>query len=186
METSNASVMDTSMKTYLEDMTRHITEQISASTTRLESLILNQGTEIENLTRENDAMKMKSVINEGRLTRLEKVVVDLKEDLLRTQQHSMSNNLIFQNLPEKATENIHHMLQEYMRSQLNIPEDLLRRIQIARAHRMGHKGKYPRLVVANINEEGRNIIFRHTRNLKGKNSSVYTQMPRELAERKSS
>ena len=52
MKTSNANVMDISMKTYLEDMTRNITEQISVSTTRLESLILNQGTDIQNLTRD--------------------------------------------------------------------------------------------------------------------------------------
>ena len=68
--------------------------------------------------------------------------------------------------------------------ELKISDELLPKICIARAHRMGIKGKFPRSIVAKINDEGRNIILRHTQNLKGKNTSVYTQLPRELAERK--
>ena len=49
---------------------------------------------------------------------------------------------------------------------------------------MGIKGKFTRSIFAKINDEGRNIILRHTQNLKGKNTSVYTQLPRELAEHK--
>ena len=38
--------------------------------------------------------------------------------------------------------------------------------------------------MAKINNVGREIILRHTKNLKGQDTSVYTQLPRELSERR--
>ena len=46
------------------------------------------------------------------------------------------------------------------------------------------RGAHPISIVAKLNEEGLSIIFGHTKNLKGKNFSVFVQMPRELSERK--
>ena len=184
LTTSDDGCMDMSTKEYLDNMTSCITQQITDSTTKLEDLIKHQGSDIDQLRSENKALKAKHLINEGRLTRVEKVVVDLKEELLKVQQHSMKENLIFQNIPEKQQENVNTILREYMSMELKISDELLGKIGVIRAHRMGIKGKFPRSIVAKINDAGRNIILRHTKNLKGKNTSVYTQLPRELAERK--
>ena len=127
---------------------------------------------------------MRCQVNEGRLTRVEKVVSDLKEELLRTQQHGMKDNIVFQNLPEVENENVRKTLAVFMDQSLKINHDQINNILIDKAHRMGQKGKYPRSIVAKINDDGRNIIFKHTRNLKGQKASVYTQLPRELAERR--
>ena len=41
-------------------------------------------------------------------------------------------------------------------------------IIVNHAHRMGAKGRHPRAIVANINDQGKAIIWRHTKYLKGK------------------
>ena len=69
-----------------------------------------------------DWLKAQHIINEGRLTRVEKVVGDLKEELLKVQQHSMKENLIFQNIPEKQQENVNTILREYMSMELKISD----------------------------------------------------------------
>jgi hypothetical protein len=175
---------DTTLKNYLDKMTDDITSKITISSENLEKIIRSQGSEIENLKSENDTLRMRSQVTEGRLTRVEKMVADLKEDLLRTQQRSMMDNLIFQNLPEVAQENVHNTLMEYMAGKLKISADDISRIHLIKVHRIGEKGRYPRLIVAKINSEGHRIILRHTKNLKGHDSSVYTQLPRELSERR--
>ena len=181
---SGDSTMDTSMKDYLDQMTESIMEKISSSSQHLESLITSQGSDIEKLRTENHVLNMRCQINEGRLTRVEKVVSNLKEELLRVQQRGMKENIVFQNLPEVDHENVRTTLMEYMTKSLKISPEQIRNIEIERAHRMGQKSQYPRLIVAKINDEGRNVIFRHTKNLKGGTTSVYTQLPRELTERR--
>ena len=177
--------IDKPLKAYLDKMTSNITTQITASSDKLEQLIIKQGSEIDELRSDNDNLKQRCQVSEGRLTRLEKVVSGVKEDLLRTQQQAMKENLVFQNLPEQQQdENVMRTLSDYMKTSLKISQPDMTRIHVIRAHRMGTKGKYPRSIVAKINDEGRHVIFKHTRNLKGQRTSVFTQLPMELAERR--
>jgi len=148
-------------------------------------LITSQGSDIQELQAENIVLKDRNHINEGRITRIEKEVADLREELLRTQQHSMKENIIFQNIPETPNENVYQLLNDLLVNRLRINNDDMMTITVLRAHRFGAKqGHFHRQIVAKINDEGRSVIFRHTRNLKGSNISVFTQLPRPLAERR--
>jgi len=53
---------------------------------------------MEDLRLDIDKLAVKNArnhINEGRITRLEKVVIDLREDLLQDKRRSMRDNLFF-------------------------------------------------------------------------------------------
>ena len=176
--------IETSLKDYLDQMKLDITSKITNSEESLRSLITSQDSEIKALQDENLVLQQRGYINEGRLTRVEKLVADLKEEQIRSQQHSMKENLIFQNLPEVASENVYNTLREYMMTKMKISADDMKNVGVVRAHRMGKQGSFPRAIVAKINDAGRITIFRHTKNLRGTNTSVFTQLPRELAERR--
>ena len=105
---NQTGLTSTPIPEYLDNMTSCITQQITDSTTKLEDLIKHQGSDIDQLRYENKALKAQHLIDEGRLTRVEK-------ELLKVQQHSMKENLIFQNIPEKQQENVNTILREYMK-----------------------------------------------------------------------
>lgn len=170
---------------YLEKMTLAINNKISESSKSLTDQMTEQANELTCLKEENQALRQRSIVNEGRLFKLERVVADLKEDVLRGQQHSMKENIIFQNIPENPQENVYKTLHEFMNNNLRMSQDNMSAVHILKAHRMGKKdGPHPRRIVAKINDEGRYHVFQHAKNLKGSRFSVFTQLPRELSERR--
>ena len=150
----------------------------------IHSALDRQDKSLEDLQNENVVLQKRNAINEGRITRLEKKAHDTHEELLRIQQRSMRDNLIFQNIPETPQEVIQKTLLDFMSQELKISPTLINKVQIVRSHRMGEKGRHSRPIVAQLNEDGKSIILSHTKHLKGKNISVFVQMPRELSERK--
>ena len=110
---------------------------------------------------------------------------DIREDALQSTAHSMKDNIIFQNIPEPTQEvDVKQTLLNFLTHDMLIQPNDIQAVTINRVHRMGSKGKYTRAIIANITGDSKGIIWKHTRNLKGKNYHVYTQLPRELAERK--
>ena len=147
-----------------------------------------QSDTVESLLQENTALRQRCLVNEGRLTRMEKVVDDQHEETLQINARSMKDNIVFQNINERhditGVENVTNTLVNFMQIEMQVQQSDVECVVINKAHRMGIKGRSPRAIVANINDEGKRIIWRHTKNLKDKNYSVFNQLPKELAERK--
>jgi len=169
--------------------TNILCQLIEALETRMndmDEIIEKQANTIEMLTADNETLTSRCRVNEGRLIRLEKRTGDIHEETLQMNARSMKENLIFQGITETTHEDVSNVLWYFLENDLQVQLVDLEKIMINRVHRMGVKGNYTRAIVANINDEGRNVIWKHVKNLKGKDSkiSVCTQLPRELAERK--
>jgi cell division protein FtsB len=143
--------------------------------------------DVDRLTVENEELRARNRINEGRITRLEKVVNDIHEDMLQSTARSMKDNITFSNIPEEQNESnnsTRRILIEFLQNEMCIAPDSFNHIDVIRVHRVGQSGKYNRMIVAKLNEQGKAVIWSHTKHLKGKHFSVNVQLPRELSERK--
>ena len=143
--------------------------------------------QLESLQEENKSIKTQYRILEGRLTRSEKLVEDLSEQLLQTDARSMRDNLVFFNIPEQSSENPEHILRDFFADEMQICDADQQGINFDRVHRMGQysRGKN-RPMVAKFNPYiGKEIVLKHAKNLdKSKKFGVNEQLPRELEERK--
>ena len=145
---------------------------------------------MEDLRLDIDKLAVKNArnhINEGRITRLEKVVIDLREDLLQDKRRSMRDNLIFSHIPESPKQNNAHtrnITMAFLQKELRIHPDDMKLIDIIRTHRIGQRGNYDRVTAAKINDKGKDVIWAHTKKLKGTDHSISVQLPRELEDRK--
>lgn len=142
---------------------------------------------IEELEQEITELKDNTRVLEGRLTRTEKEVEELKEQLLNQEARSMRDNLKFFNIPEQQGENCERTLYDFFHFEMKISDDDMKRIRFDRVHRVGPyiRGQN-RVIVAKFNpSEGRHIVMAHIKYLdKQKKFGVNEQLPRELAERK--
>jgi chromosome segregation ATPase len=169
------------------DGTNQLLEALNCKLDLVNATVKGQSDQIQALSDENDNLRSRCNLTEGRVTRLEKVVDDLREDLLQINARSMRDNILFRNIAEVQGEDnkkVIQMLYKFFDVELKIPSGELEKIEIIRAHRIGNKGKYTRAIVAKVNEAGKDLIWKHTKNLKGTNFSVMNQLPRELAERR--
>ena len=180
-----------SMKTDIGDQiqkgnahTTKLLEALRKEVGDIHTVLDRQDKSIDALQKENTFLHKRNMINEGRITRLEKQAHDTHEEVLHIQQRSMSNNLVIQNIPESTQEIVKNTLADFMSRDLKMTPQQINRVQIIRAHRIGTRGSYPRSIVVKLNDEGKSLILSHTKNLKGSTISVFVQMPRELAERK--
>ena len=146
--------------------------------------------EIETLKEENKKLSNLLEVTIGRLTRTEKQLDDVKEEVLDLQARSMRDNLVFYNIdesPRGPPENCGRTLSKFLRDEMKINDEDMEKIRFDRVHRMGAKGNgRKRPIVAKFNpSEGKNIVFRHIKHLdKSKKFGVNEQLPRELEERK--
>ena len=92
---------------------------------------------VEELEQEIHELKENSRVLEGRLTRTEKVVEELKEQLLYQEARSMRDNLKFFNIPEQQGENCERTLYDFLHFEMKIGDDDMRRIRFDRLHRVG-------------------------------------------------
>ena len=120
----------------------------------------------------------------GRLTRVEKVVDDLREELLQVNARSMKDNLVFQGIQENERLSCKDLLFGFFRRDLIINSDDMKRVLIQNCHRLGTKGRHNRDIVVKVDDETKSIIWRHVKNLKGKKYNIFPQLPRELVTRK--
>ena len=172
----------------LADNTNTFTKLIEALEQKVDQLEISlqfHSETTESLTKENATLRQRCLVNEGRLTRMEKVVEEQHEETLQINARSMKDNIIFENIVEQDDhENVRRVLIDFLHTEMQLQQNDIDAIIVNRAHRMGAKGRYPRAIVANINDQGKAIIWRHTKYLKGKKFSVYNQLPKELVERK--
>ena len=165
-------------------------ELLSTLVAKVESLsdqLSKKDDEIKQLQVSLDNSQLRSQLLEGRLTRIEKQMFDMHEDLLQEKARSMKPNLIFHNIDETQNENTLHVLQNFLKTELHMKEDNIKNIPIDRVHRMGMRNKTgKRPIIAHFASLGDRInILRHTKHLtQSKKFYVATQLPPELNERK--
>ena len=70
----------------------------------MEESLKTNTSDIDDLTKENTELREKCRVLEGRLTRAEKEIEDLRDEQLLQQARSMRDNLKFFNIPEEKQE----------------------------------------------------------------------------------
>jgi hypothetical protein len=152
-----------------------------------EAALNRQTKEIEMMGEELNMVREQNVILEGRLTRSEKLVEDMREQLLQQQARSMRDNLVFFNIPEQHDENTEAVLKKFLTDEMKVSASDMENIKFDRVHRTGQKApSWNRIIVAKFNpSHGKDLVLRHAKNLdKSKKFGVNEQLPRELEERK--
>lgn len=140
---------------------------------------------IETLTEDNTLLTQRCMVNEGRTTRQEKLIEDLREELLQANARSMKDNVVFQNVPEQPGKEVKDVLLECMERDMKITEADRMSIHFNKVYRQGaNVGARPTDIITNMDDAGKNVVWRHTSNLNtAKKISVFTMLPRELADR---
>ena len=95
------------------DITATMQAMLDKSTTEMKTFITEKldlkmedlRLDIDKLAVENIELRARNQINEGRKSRLEKVVSDLREYLLQDNRRPVRNNLIFSHIPVSQEEN---------------------------------------------------------------------------------
>jgi len=149
--------------------------------------LTSQEKDIRLMEKENAELRNKHQILEGRLTRAEKEISDLKEQLTMQEARSMQDNLKFYGIKENENENCEETITTFLREKMKINEQDILKIHFDRVHRTGERNKDgKRVIVAKLTStEGKNLILRHGRNLERHSGyGVSEQLPRVLAERK--
>ena len=154
----------------------------------LEVSLENATKTIDDMQIENSELRNYQMILEGRLSRAEKQVEEMKEQQLVDEARSMRDNLMFFNVKDGGPqENTEETLRTFLRSEMKIEDNNMDKIRFDRVHRMGkYSNGSNRIIVGKFNpSEGKHIVFSHVHNLDAKKGfGVSEQLPRELAERK--
>ncbi len=142
---------------------------------------------VEEIEHDNEELQQKCRLLEGRLTRAEREIELLKEEMLIQEARTMRDNLTFFNIPEPNNESCEKTLRQFLTQEMKISDSDMAKIRFDRVHRTGQKSSnYHRVIVAKFNPyEGRQIVLNHIKNLhKPKKFGINEQLPREMAERK--
>ena len=179
------------MSDYLTDFKDKLSHQMEVALQRhrdeVDAAMNMQAKEVELLNEELKASREQCVIMEGRLTRAEKEVEDMREKLLHHEARSMRDNLIFHNIPEEKDEDTEAVLKKFCKEELKIGSSTMERIKFDRVHRAGLKARgKDRIIVAKFNpSRGKDVVLQHAKNLdRNKKFGINEQLPRELEERK--
>jgi hypothetical protein len=153
----------------------------------LTNSVINTAESVHDLEKENSELREKCRILEGRLTRAEKEIEEVKEQQLMQEARSMRDNLVFFNVPEQRSEDCEKTLRNFLATEMKIVERDMEKIRFDRVHRTSqHQNGRHRVIVAKFNPyEGRQIVINHIKHLdRDKNFGVNEQLPRQLSERK--
>lgn len=185
------------MSEYLDDFRGKLSQEFEIAIQRhrddIDAACNAQVAEIQMLNDELKVTKEECIIAEGRLTRAEKQIEDLREQLLHQEARSMRDNLVFHNVPEVTSasasnpENTEATLRSFMKKEMKINDAEMNNIKFDRVHRTGPKQQgRSRLIIAKFNpSRGKDTVLKHAKNLdKNKRFGVNEQLPRELEERK--
>ena len=152
--------------------------------------------EVKKLQNENNMLQQRINFTENRMTVLEKQLQDTKSRMIENQARSMKENIILHGIKETKGENIRAVVVNFFQSIMKIDPSLfvinnidltthVQMVWIHNCHRLGQPGSEGtiRPIVVNL-IEGKDIVLRHSRNLKGTPFYVSSQMPPEIAENK--
>ena len=110
----------------LESMTQEIAEMLSD---KIQWKDLDE--EVYELRTENNELWSRVKLLEGRCARSEKLITDLKEEVLQIQSEQMKDNLIFYNIPEKKRENkkdTRKILVKFLKEEMKISEEEMKAV----------------------------------------------------------
>ena len=106
----------------------------------MSQVIEEQKKDIASVQEENEILRSKSQIWEGRMTRNERDLAHIKEDILQLTTRQMRENLIFHNIEEHKTENpdqAKEILLNFMKKDMKMSETVMKTIKLDRVHRTG-------------------------------------------------
>lgn len=180
-----ANLDDKSERDMLELIVRSISilPAIKEDLSALHSTHNTNVVQVSKLIEENESMKLRMSVLEGKNMKLENDFSKLKEVVLDIQSRQMRENILIQGLAETPRENCVHVVKEFFKNSLHIPDG---DVKVDVAHRIG-KQTYPRqrqMVVKLIDRGSKITIFKHVKNLKGTTYSVVDQLPNEVRERR--
>ena len=181
---------DSDLLNYKEKDQCKLTNRIEILETAMSDMMKSlefQTQECDDLKRENREINEKNQLLEGRLTRAEKVVEDMREKVLEVQSRQMQDNLILYNIHEQdGVENTEALLLDFFQGAMKISDEQLAKVEIDRCHRLGvkHATKSRPIVVKLASSKSKAIILKHARNLAGSKYSINDQQPREYDERR--
>ncbi len=159
---------------------RQLIQAVETRQDELETTIEDRDERIAQLTVDKQNLEKRCQVNEGRTTRLEMVVENLREEISQINARAMSDDIVFRGVVENPAISVREVLVAFLKDDLLISATDIEKIFISKVFR-----NYNRAIIATINEEGKNIIWKNLRNLAGRRGiSVYPHLPRELEERK--
>lgn len=189
-----SDIMDTSVGA--SEFMTHINNNWDAILLRLQNSLAwrekedwanSMDTEIQDLRRENELLRKRLLVTEGRLTRTEKKLDEANNKIIDLTSRSMRDNLIFKNIEEHEGEDLEGILRNILKEKLKIRDTDMEVINFERIHRMGGKpsGGRSRNIIAKISSKGKQVIMAHLRNLPSNDSlKVQEQFPPEVNARR--
>jgi hypothetical protein len=138
-----------------------------------EEALNNMHKEIDSLKEQNEELKHRLALSDGRLMRAEKEMDTVKEKVIEITARSMQNNVIFKNIPESVKETntlLEQKVVAFLKDEMKLNETDMKSVEIEKIHRVGAKrnGKnkqFIRNVIARFNSKGKDIIFQNIRNV---------------------
>lgn len=123
---------------------------------------------------------------------MQREIDSLKGTCEALQFRSMSNNILIHNIAENTGENIYQVVHDVLLNKLKIPENLIHSdrqpagpVQVDVAHRIGRYTNRARpIVVKLVLKRGKEIIFSHTKNLRGLGIIISEQFPTAIREKR--
>lgn len=145
---------------------------------------------IEDLKKENAALRSTVDSLQTETTRLTSENKQLKAEMLDLQCRSMRNNVVIWGIKEEEKEDYivtENLVKEFMKNGLQMSEEQVGKAEIERAHRLGRikeEGKSRAIVVNFQNYIAKRNVMGRGMKLKGSHYSMFDQFPREIVERR--
>ena len=185
---SMTQIIQVSQTKTVELLSQHLTST-EGKIKKLEESTEHNSVSIAELKSENEDLKNRLVISEGRVERLERTVQQMKDDILQMSSRMMRNNLVFQNIPEKQNERPEETLaelQKFLAKEMKVTE--AKSLSIDRVHRVGQRdSNRARPVVAHfVRSDDKVKVLKNGKNLKDLpgNYWVNEQFPQEVEEKR--
>ncbi|MCP3932718.1 MAG: hypothetical protein GY705_26910, partial [Bacteroidetes bacterium] len=155
----------------------------------LKNSLSAQSQDIEDMKKMNKSLRTAQEISEGVITRQEKQIEGLKGETVQAKVRSMSYNLVVSGIHDEISESRQSLIvkiDKLFKSDLKISPTVLKNVSVDRIHRgKGDAKRSSRPVIIKFKDSiSKEIILRHTANLKGKKVYINEQFPPEINEKR--
>ncbi|KAK6168505.1 hypothetical protein SNE40_001022 [Patella caerulea] len=144
--------------------------------------------EMSQISLETKHISEKTEKLESTILQMEDAYIQLKEDMVNIKARSMSNNLIFTNIPEDQNENpldTEKKVRWFMVEIMKLPAKMVSEFQLERVNRFGDRRKSPRKIcVQFLNRKDKDEVRYNAKVLKDTNHFVYEQFPTEIEDQR--
>ena len=173
----------------LEEKSFQILDSLKKTVDELKKGVEYRDHEIADLQVAHECLGSKFKEVEGRLLRCEKLVEDLREETISLKSCSMRDNVVFYNIVERndnISEDCFALLHGFINSEMKVPNTMMSQLQFDRIHHMGTRqpGKNRPIIAKCASTRTKELIFKHTKNLRGTGFGVSEQQPPEINERR--